>query len=209
MIEAFQDNRFCSLNSPCKHSYYVPYLKFLFLIAARPGEAIALQWKHIDFENNLIQVSEAMGKNLESSPYATRKVRKETKTGETRYLPLSSDLRELLLAHKTVDAKPDSLVFIGARGKGVLDIRAFRETWKKVLNGLGLEYRKPYQTRHTALSNIAQNHGLLAAAKVAGHKSLDMVSRHYARFTGDLEDVMPDLRGCLKSCERSTFMPNA
>jgi integrase len=150
-----------------------------------------------------------MGKNLESSPYATRKVRKETKTGETRYLPLSSDLRELLLAHKTVDAKPDSLVFIGARGKGVLDIRAFRETWKKVLNGLGLEYRKPYQTRHTALSNIAQNHGLLAAAKVAGHKSLDMVSRHYARFTGDLEDVMPDLRGCLKSCERSTFMPNA
>jgi integrase len=97
-----------------------------------------------------------------------------------------------LAAHKPKDAKPDSLVFPGARGGGVLDTRAFRETWKKVLDGLGLPYRNPYQTRHTALSHIAQNHGLLAAAKVAGHKSLDMVSRHYARFAGDLKDVMPN-----------------
>lgn len=192
IIQAFEDNRFCSPNSPCKHSYYLPYLKFLLFTAARPGEVIALQWKHIDFENNLIEIAEAMGKDLELSPYATRKVRKETKTGEVRFLPLSPALKELLLAHKPVDATPNALVFTGARGKGILDIRAFREAWKKVLNGLGLEYRKPYQTRHTALSHIAQNHGLLAAAKVAGHKSLDMVSRHYARFTGDLRDVMPE-----------------
>jgi integrase len=192
IIQAFERNQFCSLHSPCKHSYYVPYLKFLLLTAARPGEVIALQWKHIDFENNLIEISEAMGRDLESSPYATRKVRKETKTGEVRYLPMNSALRDLLVVHKTDDAKADSLVFLGARGKGILDIRAFREAWKKVLDGLGLEYRKPYQTRHTALSHIAQNHGLLAAAKVAGHKSLDMVSRHYARFTGDLKDVMPE-----------------
>lgn len=192
IIQAFEDNRFCALYSPCKHSYYVPYLKFLLLTAARPGEVIALQWKHIDFGNNLIEIASAMGKDLESSPYATRRVRKETKTGEVRYLPLSPALKELLLAHKPVDARPDSLVFTGSRGKGILDIRAFREAWKQVLNGLGLEYRKPYQTRHTALSHIAQNHGLLAAAKVAGHKSLDMVSRHYARFTGDLKNVMPE-----------------
>jgi integrase len=194
IIQSFEDNRFCALSSPCKHSYYLPYLKFLLHTAARPGEVIALQWKHIDFENNLIEISEAMGKDLEASPYATRKIRKETKTGETRYLPISPALKELLLGYKPVDARPDSLVFTGARGKSVLDIRAFREVWKKVLDGLGLEYRKPYQTRHTALSHIAQNHGLLAAAQVAGHKSLDMVSRHYVKFTGDLNDVMPDFR---------------
>jgi hypothetical protein len=32
---------------------------------------------------------------------------------------------------------------------------------------------------------------LLAAAKLAGHKSLDMVSRHYARFTDEI--ALPDL----------------
>lgn len=192
VIQAFETDEFCSEYAPWKHSYYVPFLKCLLLTGMRPGEAIALQWKHIDFKNNLIEVSEAMGRDLESSPYATRKVRKETKTGVIRYLPLMPLLRELLIAHKPEGSKSSDLVFPGARGKGILDTRAFREVWKKVLDGLGLEYRNPYQTRHTALSHIAQNHGLLAAAKVAGHKSVDMVSRHYAKFTGDLKDVMPD-----------------
>lgn len=192
ILEAFESDRFCSKFSPYKHSFYVPFLKFLFLTAARPGEAIALQWKHIDFENNLIEISEAVGKDLESSPYTTRKIRKETKTGTTRYLPINPALRELLISHRSTEANPDFLVFPGARNNKFLDTRAFRETWKKVLDGLGLEYRNPYQTRHTALSHIAQKHSLLAAAKVAGHKSVDMVSRHYARFVDNLTDVMPD-----------------
>lgn len=192
ILEAFESDRFCSKYSPYKHSFYVPFLKFLFLTAARPGEAIALQWKHIDFENKLIEISEAVGKDLETSPYTTRKIRKETKTGEARYLPINAALKELLVSHQPEKIEPNSLVFPGARGKKFLDTRAFRETWKKVLDGLGLEYRNPYQTKHTALSHIAQNHSLLAAARVAGHKSLDMVSRHYARFVDDLTDVMPD-----------------
>lgn len=106
---------------------------------------------------------------------------------------MNSALRKVLLNHKPKDSKPNSLVFPGARSKGILDIDSFREVWKQILTGLGIDYRKPYNTRHTALSHIAQDHGLLAAAKVAGHKSLDMVSRHYARFTGDLKDVMPEL----------------
>jgi integrase len=191
LIQAFETDQFCSKHSPCKHSYYVPLLKFLLLTAVRPGEAIALQWKHIDFERNLIDISEAMGRDLDSSPYTTRKIRKETKTSEVRFLPLTPAIRGLLIKHGSKSAKPSSLIFPGAKG-GVLDTRAFRGAWVKVLEGLQLEYRNPYQTRHTSLSNIAQNHGLLAAAKVAGHKSLDMVSRHYARFTGDLADVMPD-----------------
>lgn len=193
IIEAFETDRFCSPAAPYKHSYYVPYLKLLLLTGIRPGEAIALQWKHIDFDRNLIEISEAMARNLEQSPYASHKIRKETKTGEIRYLPINEALREVLLCHKPRDTRPESLVFPGARSKEVLDIDSFREVWKKVLAGLGIEYRKPYNTRHTALSQIAQDHGLLAASKVAGHRSVDMVSRHYARFTGELKDVMPEI----------------
>lgn len=64
VIRAFETNQFCSQHSPCKHSYYVPFLKFLLSTAMRPGEGVALQWKHIDFRNNLIEVSEAMGRDL-------------------------------------------------------------------------------------------------------------------------------------------------
>ncbi|MBW4522638.1 MAG: site-specific integrase [Scytolyngbya sp. HA4215-MV1] len=191
IIQAFESNQFCSVYSPCKHSYYAPYLKFLLLTGVRPGEAIALQWKHVDFDRNLIEISEAMTRDLEYSPYTSHKIRKSTKTGETRYLPINDTLRKVLVAHKPKDSKLDALVFPGARSKGTLDIDSFRKVWKQVLTGLGIDYRKPYNTKHTALSQIAQDHGLLAAAKVAGHKSLDMVSRHYARFTGDLKDVMP------------------
>jgi integrase len=66
VIRAFETNQFCSQHSPCKHSYYVPFLKFLLSTAMRPGEVVALQWKHIDFRNNLIEVSEAMGRDLAS-----------------------------------------------------------------------------------------------------------------------------------------------
>jgi integrase len=190
VIQAFEQNRFCSKNAPYKHSFYVPFLKFLFLSAARPGEAIALQWKHIDFNLGVIEIGEAMGRDLALSPYTTKKIRKDTKTGEIRHLPLTQALKEIMLFQRADSAKPTDLVFPGAKG-GIMDIRTFRLAWKKVLIGLELDYRPPYQTRHTSLSQIAQHHGLLAAAKVAGHKSLDMVSRHYAKFTGELDEVMP------------------
>jgi integrase len=192
ILEAFESDRYCSIYSHYKHSHYLPFLKFCFLTAARPGEAIALQWKHIDFKARVIHIAEALGRDLAHSPYTTRKIRKETKTGVVNCLPMSRSLLELLLKHKSQNAKPDDLVFPGQKG-GVMDLRSFREIWKKILSELGLEYRNPYQTRHTCLSFIAENHGLSAAAKVAGHKSLHMVSKHYVRFVGDLKDVMPDL----------------
>lgn len=192
ILEAFESDRYCSIYSHYTHSHYLPFLKFCFLTAARPGEAIALRWKDIDFKGRVIHIAEALGRDLAHSPYTTKKVRKDTKTGVVNCLPMSRSLIEILKKHKPSNAKPDDLVFPGQR-QGVMDLRSFRDIWKKVLNELGLQYRNPYQTRHTCLSFIAENHGLSAAAKVAGHKSLHMVSKHYVRFVGDLKDVMPDL----------------
>lgn len=193
VIETFASDQFCHPSSPVKHSYYLPFLKFLFLTAVRPGEATALQWKHIDFELSIIEISQATSRNLAKSAHTTSKIIKETKTGEIRYLPINNTLREVLEAHRPLHYAKDDLVFKGARGGAVLDYRAFREVWEKVLAGLGMEYRNPYQTRHSALSQIAMKHGLVAASKIAGHKSIEMVSRHYVKFVGELGDVMPEL----------------
>jgi integrase len=192
ILEAFESDRYCSIYSHYKHSYYLPFLKFCFLTAARPGEAIALRWKDIDFKGRVIHIAEALGRDLAHSPYSTRKIRKDTKTGVVNCLPLSRSLLSILKRHKPCNAQPDDLVFPGQRG-GIMNLGSFRELWKKVLENLEIEYRNPYQTRHSCLSHIAQEHGLPAAAKVAGHKSLHMVSKHYVRFVGDLKDVMPEL----------------
>jgi integrase len=192
VIEAFREDTYCHEFSPVKHSYYAPFVTFMFLTAVRPGEATALQWKHIDFYNNMIEISQATSRDLSKSANTTKKIIKETKTGEIRYLPMNKTLRALLEAHRPLNYTKEDLVFKGARGGSVLDYRAFREVWEKVLAGLGLEYRNPYQTRHSALSQIAMEHGLIAASKIAGHKSTEMVSRHYVKFVGELGQVMPD-----------------
>lgn len=45
IISAFEYNTYCSKYSPIPHSYYAPYVKFLFHTGCRPEEAIALKWK--------------------------------------------------------------------------------------------------------------------------------------------------------------------
>jgi integrase len=63
----------------------------------------------------------------------------------------------------------------------VLNTASFRRTvWKPVLAGLKIEYRKPYQTRHTFIT-LALEHGLDAkdVARLVGN-SAEVIYRHYA-----------------------------
>jgi integrase len=75
-----------------------------------------------------------------------------------------------------------------------IDPGRFREhVWKPLLALVGVEYRNPYQTRHTLLTHAVMDPeiGVLGAAKIAGHKDSRMVTQHYARFIGqpDLPDM--------------------
>jgi integrase len=86
----------------------------------------------------------------------------------------------LLQYIKSEDCNPESSVFPGYGGK-LLDTRSFRKNvWIPVLAGLGIEYRKPYQTRHTFIT-LALEHGLDAkdVARLVGN-SPEVIYRHYA-----------------------------
>jgi integrase len=56
-----------------------------------------------------------------------------------------------------------------------------------------MEYRNPYQTRHAALTHAVMDPsiGVLGAAQILGHKTIRMVSQHYARFIG--QSNLPDM----------------
>lgn len=171
--------------------YYVPFIKFQFLTGARPGETIALQWRHVDFDKRRIYVEQALGRNLAASPNTTAKVLKSTKTGSKGYIPISDSLNDLLQTHRILTYKNDNdWVFPGKRGD-YLDLRNFRKLWKMTLESLKIPYRYPYQTRHTVLSEVATRQGLLAASKLGRHKNTSMVAKHYARFVDEVE--LPDL----------------
>jgi integrase len=170
---------------------YAPFVRFLFATGVRTGEAIALQWRHVDFEYRQIKICESL--SLDRSGNGYQRVRKGTKTDTVRYLPLAGSLNDLLRSIEPIPPDPDALVFPLPSGKPI-DPGRFREhVWKPLLALVCVEYRNPYQTRHTLLTHAVMDPaiGVLGAAKIAGHKDSRMVTQHYARFIGqpDLPDM--------------------
>lgn len=192
-VDPFSKSEVQAIIQCCRESYpdYCNFLQFLFQTGVRPGEAIALQWKHLDFDHRLITIGESLPIDKSGNGYT--RIRKGTKTGKVRYLPLTDSLSELLHSIKQESPDPDALVFCNSEGNHLEPNRFRTHVWKPILRQLGLRYRKPYQTRHTLLSHAAMDPaiGILGAAEIAGHTDARMVMQHYARFIGQTK--LPDL----------------
>ena len=154
----------------CHFAYYADFVEFLLAAGCRLGEACALRWKHVTDDCGLVWIGEAYSRG-ELGP---------TKTNEQRYLRLTTRLQDLMKARRSPDARPDDLVFPAARG-GYIDDHNFRNrAWKSVLEGLGIDYRKPYNMRHTFVSG-ALDLGLPPAvvSSLSGH-TVETLYRNYA-----------------------------
>jgi integrase len=191
IIKAFYD-------APPTKAFYAALIEFYFLTGCRTSEALALTWKDVDFERNLIRFSKSLG-------ISTRKV-KETKTGEARifYFSENSRLKQLLLNLKSESS--NNLVFSNKKGKHIL-ASSIRDIWigkrysKKLVDDTECIYYYPgivtqladegkisgylsqYHTRHTyitltAHANKHNNNALLYIATSCGN-SVDMILRHY------------------------------
>lgn len=175
ILQAISANTFCNKHSGFKHSFYRPFLEFLFMTGCRPSEAIALQWKHISHDLRSVNFEQAV---IETG--RGRVVREGLKTQERRRFPCNGKVQSILQAIKLENPDPEAFVFPGYTGK-LLDTKSFRKSvWKPVLKGLDIEYRKPYQTRHTFIT-LALENGLDAkdVSRLVGN-SPDIIYRHYA-----------------------------
>ncbi|AFY69167.1 integrase family protein [Thalassoporum mexicanum PCC 7367] len=182
IILAFRTDQFCPQSSSYKHSYYADYVEFLFLTGCRPAEAIGLQRKHIDLERNEIVICSVLARGDNGETSSNKRVRKETKTGNIRYLTMTERLRQIMES-RCADLQPDCLVFRSPKGLAINDNNFTRRQWKPVLEGLGIEYRKPYTTRHTMASiAIEQGIPLTGVAYLLGHKDTTMVMRTYGHM---------------------------
>jgi integrase len=175
IIQAIQANTFCNPHSAYKHDHYAGYVAFLFMTGCRPSEAIALQWKNISRDFSTVSFERAV-----ITTGSGQSMRDGLKTQERRRFPCNPKLQALLRSIKPDGLDSEGLVFPGFSGK-VLNTASFRRTvWKPVLEGLKIEYRKPYQTRHTFIT-LALEHGLDAkdVARLVGN-SAEVIYRHYA-----------------------------
>ena len=167
IIEAFKGNRY--------YSHYAPLVEFLFFTGCRPSEAIALQWKHIN--HTAITFEQAViynGKELV--------LKNGLKTQQSRRFPINAQLARLLKTIKPETCKLDVLVFPSPDGKYVDWHNFTNRAWKSVLKSLvNVEYRNPYQTRHTFCSLCREaDIPSIQLAKWVGN-SAQMIDRVYAK----------------------------
>lgn len=152
------------------YSFYADYVEFRLSTGCRPGEAIALRWKHVNEDCSSVWIGEAY----------YRGSLKTTKTTASGYVPLSKSLQQLLTRRRTVGVSPDDLIFPRPKG-GYLSDRDFRQRpWTKVLAKLNIPYRKPYSTRSTLISYwLSQGEDPAVVAKLT-RTSVKMIYEHYA-----------------------------
>ena len=147
ILDAIKNDSFCPQNSRYKHSFYYPFLYFMFKAGVRNAEAVGLRVGSLDFTNKIIIIREALARSVKGT-HAAARVRKETKNGKVRAIPMTEDLEELLLTQ--IKGKNfDDLVFQSFSG-GAIDDRMFqRRVFSVVLKGLNIPHRVLYACRHT------------------------------------------------------------
>jgi integrase len=129
----------------------------------RPGEALALRWKHLRERTLLVQDAVADGEI------------KTTKTGRTRSVVLLEPLRRDLEAHRAsaLDKRPDALLFTDANYQPWSDHR-WRNWRKRVFSPAaaeaGVAGARPYDLRHSFVSLlIHEGRNVVEVATQAGH----------------------------------------
>lgn len=86
----------------------------------------------------------------------------------------------MLKARKQECYRQNDLIFPAPQGAELNDRDFRRRAWKKVLEKLEIPYRKPYATRHTAVSHaLANGANPLAVSEQTGHDP-QILFRHYA-----------------------------
>jgi integrase len=152
-----------------KYCHYVDYARFLTLTSTRPGESNGLRWRHLINGFKTAWIGESI----------SRSNRKTTKTGKARYVPLVASLQMVLTDRYTrLQPEPDDLVFPNANGLPI-DDTAFIKIWKRILMNCCIDYRSPYQLRHTGIS-MSLHHGAnpIALAEMTGHDKRVMLSTY-------------------------------
>ena len=147
ILHAVKNDTFCPNASRHKHSHYFGFLYFMFKTGVRNAEAIGLRVSSINCKDKTITIKEVMARSLKNTCSINR-VRKETKNGKIRQLPLTPDLIEIinpLIKNK----QPDDLVFVSPTGKSIDDHNFQNRVFKVVLQNLNIPERTLYACRHT------------------------------------------------------------
>ena len=130
-------------------------------------------WKHLNEDCSSVWIGESL----------SRGTRKATKNNKARTITLTTRLQSRLLSLKSENVDLDLPVFTSSRGNPIDNHNFRNRAWKSILSKVGVEYRKPYNTRHTLIGH-ALNRGMnpVEVAQLTGHD----VQTLYENYAGNV-----------------------
>lgn len=121
----------------------------------RKGELQRLKWRDIDFQRGFLKLH-------------------ETKSGESRQIPLNDVLIDTLIA--IPKSRVSELVFVKPNGEGYGD---WKKQFNKAVKDAGIKDFHFHDLRHTFASHLVMNGiDLNTVRELLGHKSLEMTLRY-------------------------------
>jgi integrase len=153
IIEGFRSSRY--------YSHYADFVAFRLGMGVRCGESSALKWKHISADFSSVWIGESFSRGVTGT----------TKTKKARTVNLSPSVSAMLRARRDRlnPVSEDELVFKSPEGLPIDNRNFCRRAGKTVLAEVGVKYRKPYNTRKTAITLSLKGGASYIEVAAAGH----------------------------------------
>lgn len=139
-----------------------PFWHALFVVLAgtgcRPGEALALAWRHVDLDQASITIERTVTADAEGR----KTVGVRTKTGRARTVPIGADVVDALRVWRRATAdtglwrvKPDALLWPGVADPSVpIAATIARKHWAAACDAAGVPFARVGSLRHLHASTL-------------------------------------------------------
>lgn len=158
-------------------SFYGDLFEFVALTGVRIGEAIALEWKDVDFFNKTI--------NINSTDYKGVRQSVKTRNG-VRSLSMYPQLEKLLLRRFKDDFSNCERVFTNTKGEKCCYF-SVRDAWRRYLKKIHIDGGQGLHSLRHAFASVAMRSGVSPKVISAwlGHSDVTVTLRIYSHVTAE------------------------
>ena len=174
VIKPFTADEVQRIMDNAKYFNFKLYLAIAFYTGMRSGEIIALKKNDIDLKNKIISVKRSRGRFGESTPKTLTSIRD---------IPIIDVLYPYII--ESLDRHDKEYLFINRYNVPYSNTESiYQSFWIPTLKKLNIEYRRPYNTRHTYATNMLYNNLVtpLQLSQLLGHANTQMVYDVYVNY---------------------------
>lgn len=167
---------------------------FILYTAIRSGEALALQYKHIDLENKTVKIEQTFVRVKDEKRGGYKTILQKTTKSEngTRTIPLCDKAIDAIKHHIEINYKGNDEEFVFASSKGTpLSYRNFNRSINSVYNKAKINASGFHILRHTMASLMfAKKIDIKYISKFLGHSGVQITYDTYVHIAGEFEEKL-------------------